>query len=212
MEYNTPKSTCKLCNKKYTQRGMTKHIQACLKKNMQNKHGVPYLYVVVQSTDNHDYFFHLLLSKTTTFKDLDTFLRNQWLECCGHLSAFRWEKWGEEIPMSRKIHDILSSGSKLEYQYDFGSTTKLEVKAVAEITAVFKGKKKIQVLSRNTEPVVPCDECGKFAATRICTACQWDGGGWLCEKCAAKHDCGEDMYFLPVVNSPRSGVCAYDGE
>jgi len=212
MEYKAPKSTCNLCSKEYTQRGMTKHIQACLQKNLQNRHGVPYLYVVVQGTYNHDYFFHLLLSKTATLKDLDTFLRNQWLECCGHMSAFTYEKLTEEIPMSRKIHDILSPGSRLEYQYDFGSTTELEVKAVADLTAIFKGKKKIQVLSRNARPIIPCDECGKFAATRICTACQWDGGGWLCEKCGAKHNCGEDMYFLPVVNSPRSGVCAYDGE
>ncbi len=212
MQYHAPKSTCNLCGKEYTQRGLTKHVKSCLTKRLYNQHGIPYLYIVVRSSFNHDYFFHLLLSPTTTLKDLDAFLRNYWLECCGHVSAFAFERWGEEIPMSRKVNKVLSPGKTLEYQYDFGSTTELQIKCIADITAVAKGKKKIQVLSRNTQPIIPCDACGKFPATRICTACQWDGAGWLCEKCAPGHDCGEEMYFLPVVNSPRTGVCAYDGE
>lgn len=38
----------------------------------------------------------------------------------------------------------------------------------------------------------------------------WDGEGWLCESCAKNHECDEDM-FLPVLNSPRTGVCGYTG-
>ena len=34
--------------------------------------------------------------------------------------------------------------------------------------------------------------------------------GWLCQSCADEHECGEDM-LLPVVNSPRTGVCGYAG-
>ncbi len=212
MEYFAPKSTCNLCNKEYTQRGLTKHIKSCINKKLHNTKGRKYIYIVVQSSFNHDYFFHLLLAPTTTLSDLDAFLRNHWLECCGHLSAFTFERWGKEIPMSRKVNKILLPGKTLEYQYDFGSTTELEIKCIAEVAVSIKERKKIMILSRNTQPVIPCDECGKYPATRICTACQWEGEGWLCEKCASGHDCGEDMYFLPVVNSPRTGVCAYDGE
>jgi hypothetical protein len=32
----------------------------------------------------------------------------------------------------------------------------------------------------------------------------------LSEDCAQTHEFGEDV-FLPVVNSPRTGVCAYAG-
>jgi hypothetical protein len=32
----------------------------------------------------------------------------------------------------------------------------------------------------------------------------------LCQACAEDHECGEDMQ-LPVVNSPRVGVCGYAG-
>ncbi len=212
MEYQAPRSKCKLCNKEYTQRGLTKHIKSCINKKLYNEHGIDYLYIVVQAPFNHDYFFHFLLSPTTTLQDLDSFLRKKWLECCGHMSAFTYERWGQEIPMSRKVSQTMSAGDTLGYQYDFGSTTELEIKCIGNFTAVLKGKTKIQVLSRNSEPLVPCDECEKLPATQICTACQWEGEGWLCEKCADKHDCGEELNFLPVVNSPRSGVCGYTGE
>jgi hypothetical protein len=128
------------------------------------------------------------------------------------MSAFICEKMREELLMSRKIHQAIYQGDTLKYQYDFGSTTELEIKCIGNFTVVFKGNKKIQILSRNSQPFIPCDECKKFPATQICSACQYGGEGWLCEKCAKVHDCGEDLYFLPVVNSPRAGVCAYTGE
>lgn len=34
--------------------------------------------------------------------------------------------------------------------------------------------------------------------------------GRLCDTCAESYECGEEM-LLPVVNSPRVGMCAYDG-
>ena len=37
-----------------------------------------------------------------------------------------------------------------------------------------------------------------------------EGEGWVCDECAPKHKCGEDM-LLPVVNSPRVGMCGYTG-
>jgi len=37
------------------------------------------------------YWMHLELPANATLEDLDSFLRDIWLECCGHLSAFRIE-------------------------------------------------------------------------------------------------------------------------
>jgi hypothetical protein len=34
---------------------------------------------------------------------------------------------------------------------------------------------------------------------------------FYCDKCLTKHECGDEM-SLPVVNSPRMGVCGYCGE
>lgn len=33
---------------------------------------------------------------------------------------------------------------------------------------------------------------------------------FLCEECIEDHDCDEEM-FLDVCNSPRMGVCGYNG-
>jgi hypothetical protein len=58
-------------------------------------------------------------------------------------------------------------------------------------------------------PQVWCDICGQ-PATEICSQCIFDDKGWLCDEHAESHECGEEM-LLPVVNSPRVGMCAYAG-
>ncbi len=82
------------------------------------------------------------------------------------------------------------------------------IKVISDREVEAKGKA-IQVLARNTPPVILCEECGK-PATNVCSQCIFDGKGWLCDDCAEEHECGEEM-LLPVVNSPRVGMCAYTG-
>ena len=67
-----------------------------------------------------------------------------------------------------------------------------------------------QLLARNEAPQVSYQRCSIHPATQICTECAWNGEGWLCEACAVAHECGDEM-CLPVVNSPRVGVCGYTG-
>jgi hypothetical protein len=103
---------------------------------------------------------------------------------------------------------LLSPGATLRYEYDFGTTTELTIK----VAAVRRGPADaefIRLLARNDPPEVPCESCGRPAA-RICSQCIFEGGGWLCRACARKHKCGEEM-LLPVVNSPRVGMCGYTG-
>jgi len=214
MEYTAPKSICNLCKSEFTTKGIGRHISSCLKRQSpktKNTLTKKYCYLSVRDIDNSDYFIFLLISQDSTLDDFDTFLRKIWLECCGHMSSFSYKKWGEEISMSTKIQNVCNAGSTLIYLYDFGSTTELQVKLYGQFSGFFPKLEDIILLSRNSEPIIPCDECGKFQAVHICTECQWDNNGWLCEKCAKTHECGDDM-FLPVVNSPRAGVCAYYGE
>jgi hypothetical protein len=60
-----------------------------------------------------------------------------------------------------------------------------------------------------------CDSCGKEPATQICTAHEWGEDSLFCDKCGKKHGkkCSdfEEYASMPVVNSPRVGVCAYMG-
>jgi len=70
-------------------------------------------------------------------------------------------------------------------------------------------RNKVRILTRNELPDMRCN-CGEKAEW-VCSICLYDGNAWFCDKCAREHECGEDM-LLPVVNSPRCGVCAYEGE
>jgi len=63
--------------------------------------------------------------------------------------------------------------------------------------------------SLNNLPEFKC-WCGKVTK-EICSQCIWEETGLLCSECAKKHECGEEM-LLPVVNSPRMGMCGYTGD
>lgn len=109
------------------------------------------------------------------------------------------------VPLGR----LLEIGMRFSYEYDYGSTTALTLNVVAlrEQTA---SKGAIQLLAANEPPQIECQRCSSCEASLICTECFGYGEGWLCETCAKEHECGSEM-FLPVVNSPRVGVCGYTG-
>jgi len=75
---------------------------------------------------------------------------------------------------------------------------------------MIESSKPIQILARNTPPIIPCDVCGELA-TSLYTQCIYEDKGCLCDTCAKNHTCGEEM-LLPVVNSPRVGVCGDTGQ
>lgn len=62
----------------------------------------------------------------------------------------------------------------------------------------------VRILARNEPPEFECAECGKPAAWINV----WEDYTLLCDECA---DVEYDEGFLPVVNSPRVGVCGYTG-
>ncbi len=151
------------------------------------------------------YFLQLLMDGDATLKKLDAFLRKIWLECCGHLSRF-------SVGMTRKASQVFEPGIQLDYEYDFGSTTELTVKVLAQYA--FGVKKGIELLSRNEPLEIMCDKCGKQPAVELCTVHWSEEERFFCEKCAEPHqkECEDAEYaMMPVVNSPRMGECGYEG-
>ena len=208
------KGICLLCSSSYAGTGMYKHLQSCLPKHLEDspereraKSG-SFFHIMVQGAHFPQYWLHLKISAEARLKALDKFLRDIWLECCGHLSAFRYV--GRELGMQRRLLDILTPGMQLFHEYDFGDTTVLSIKVMGYYEGPIKGKGPIEVLARNDPPEILCEECGKAPAIEICTECQWEGNGWLCASCAKEHKCDQEMR-MPVVNSPRTGVCGYTG-
>ncbi|MFZ2147418.1 MAG: hypothetical protein WAV28_09365 [Sedimentisphaerales bacterium] len=227
MTGQTSKGQCNLCGGTFSKPAMTKHLGTC-KQNEQdsgksfpgrNPRQAEVFHLVVEGRYSLDYWMHLDVPADLTLEDLDDFLRDIWLECCGHLSAFEIEGTTYSVQpmedfddesMEAGLDSVLSPGMKFHYEYDFGSTTHLALKVISQEQKQIKGKS-IAVLARNEPPSIPCMSCGKIA-TQVCTECLCsDSGGWLCDECAVEHQCGEDM-LLPVVNSPRVGVCGYTGE
>jgi hypothetical protein len=207
--------TCEICKAAVTSKETKKHLQACLKRSAEDgktagkkKPAAPLFHLRVEGygLSQDLYWMHLKVLAAASFRDLDVFLRKTWLECCGHLSAFYPE--GNEVAMTRKLGEVLRPGQKLLYEYDFGTTTELLLTVISELEgSINKGK--VEIIARNDAPQIKCTHCEK-AATTICTECLDEDAGWLCGDCAPEHDCEADM-FLPLVNSPRTGLCGYEG-
>lgn len=180
------------------------------------------MHLLVGSPYLPEYWLHLEVDEGRTLKDLDQFLRDIWLECCGHLSAFTIGDriydshpeggWRSSKSMWVKLGEVLKEGMKFGYEYDFGFTTELELKVLSEQKAKPLGKP-IKILARNNPPKFECANCKK-EATQLCSMCLCEDGEevFFCGACAEKHLCEEEgEAFLPVVNSPRMGVCGYTG-
>jgi hypothetical protein len=213
---------CRFCLKTFSGRGIGRHLIACQAKKQQDREGVakgqsPTTVYHIRISSYKPFWLHIEIEVTATLEDLDQFLRDIWLECCGHLSEFRINDIAYLIPMAMDgwwdpearsmdipLREVLSAKDEFEYEYDFGSTTYLE----GQIYAVREGvlRDKIRILARNNVPELQCTSCGA-EATDICVEC-WE---LYCKTCLVEHACGEEM-TLPVVNSPRMGVCGFTGD
>ena len=238
---------CLFCNNSFTKAGITKHIGIHLAEKVKDGKPGKSFQVRIETSPKwgvSPYFLNLWVDGNATIDNIDAFLRQIWLECCGHMSSFvdpkkrkhggGWnffeaeslfakgktkeyenlmEAQNGEVPMSKKSKDVLHKGLKLDYEYDFGSTTDLQVTITGEYPVA--ANEKVVLLSRNEPLELLCEICGKEPATLICSACMGHEESMFCKKCAKKHGktCSafDDYAAMPVVNSPRIGVCAYDG-
>ncbi|KZX10152.1 hypothetical protein [Methanobrevibacter curvatus] len=210
MVMNFPKSKgkCAFCGKIFTKAGINRHLKTHLKqKESENTKGQSYLIKVEsdQYYGSSPYFLSLWVDGETIMEDIDAFLRGIWLECCGHMSGFA----GGQVSMDEKVKDVFYKDLKLGYDYDYGSTTELRLTVLEEYSV--KADDEIVLLSRNDPVKWKCDSCNEEIATQICII----HDKMFCDKCGKKHavECPdfEDYGYLPVVNSPRMGVCGYEG-
>ena len=216
---------CYLYRSVFGKTAMKKHIVQCLQKHLSRKpSGFPVpiqtrlFTILVSGSFMHEYWMFFEVPSNSLLRGADNFLRNIWVECCGHLSSFTInnkkymseidEYFKEDKSMNYLLEKVLKYGKVFYYEYDFGSPTYLELKVVNE-REIEDSDRSIEIIARNEPPVVNCDSCGKIA-TYICRQCCNSGDGWICDDCAPEHKCGEEA-LLPVVNSPRVGVCGYSG-
>lgn len=220
------KGKCKYCGKEYARGYVIRHLASCKERMLRleqetGKRKCGYFELLIYGKYNHDYWLVIEVKDTVTLGDVDQFLRDIWLECCGHLSAFKiggvcFEESPEESLLEREVRDmscklktVLQKGMSIHYEYDFGSMTELVID-VKDYRTGYDKKEKFLILSRNNPQRFVCGKCGVKDAIYIVPEFAYDGNPFLCEKCSKRKEY-EDELLLKVCNSPRMGVCGYDG-
>ena len=229
------KGVCSYCEKPLTRNGMAKHLQDCPQRlsriRQSNERGLreKQYHLQVQDAYGLGYWLQLEMRGRATLADLDWYLRVIWLECCGHLSDFtiRGQRYTQLTPglfdfgmekesMDIKVDRVLKTGLEFDYEYDFGSSTNLTIKVIGQRTGVATTKNPVALMARNNFEPPPCDECGK-PALLMCLDCYYTQQpeverGFACKEHAGAHE-EHDEHGGPMgfFNSPRSGVCGYDG-
>ena len=220
----TSYGTCALCGKRTSKAAMTRHLKRCSADHEPSRGRPAHLFHLrVEDAYSSIFWLDLEIKASSTLADLDAFLREIWLECCGHLSAFDIEgttytvSYGgrslmgdfSDRTMNVKLEEVLATGTRFSHTYDFGTSTELKLRVVGEREGRI-GREPLRILSRNEAPVWTCALCNQ-SATQICTFCMYERENpFYCEAHAEDHDCEEEM-LLPVVNSPRMGMCGYTG-
>ena len=208
------KGVCKKCKGIVSTRSAKSHIIKCLDQVVGTSPDA-FLVKVQWPLKNPIYWLYLSVPFKSKLEDLDLFLRDVWLECCSHLSQFtiNHDRYSsdfeqnsflpfEEFSMSIRSEMVLIPGLKFTHEYDFGTTTKLFLETVGLIKAVTN--KEIKLIMQNLEPEFKCVSCGNKAEMISSTE-----GDCYCESCVEEDD--DELYLLPLVNSPRTGVCGYVG-
>jgi hypothetical protein len=224
---------CVYCGKEMTRGGLARHLRTCPRRQQaiavadarRGKDQTLY-HLQVQDAWSSRYWLHLEMRGNATLKDLDDYLRAIWVECCGHLSAFEiggmhytqiihdGMGFSNNQPMTIRVHRLFSPGMEIPYEYDFGTTTELLIKVVDQREGKPTTENPIVLMARNAFDPPPCAECGQ-PATQLCAECIWEeeAEALFCDTHAEEH--GEDLehedMLMPIVNSPRTGMCGYTG-
>ena len=233
---------CMYCFESFSKNTIGKHLLSCnarqgyfaeLLQKADDKHtkdikkytNVNIFLIKIFSPDQLKYWLFVELSDNCLLSDLDSFLRDIWLECCGHLSSFTinnqtFESQIDEFTkysntMRIKLNKILQTGIYFEYIYDYGNSTELTIRVISFIPSIINKKEKlIKISARNNEIQFKCIKCKIEKATKICAVCLYEVGkiqSSFCNNCIKQHDCKEEM-ALPITNSPSSGICGYTGD
>ncbi len=214
------KGICSFCLGEVTKGTAFKHIAACPKRQAavdasEAKPGdvEPLYYLRAGDSYLKDFWLDLEVRGNAKLKDLDKYLRAIWLECCGHLSQFTADGFGSRVAgMTRQIGDVFGDGLEWMHLYDYGDTSETVIKAVGVREGKPTTKHPVALLVRNLPPETPCMVCQDPAAW-FCRECQIEDNteGMLCDTHKRKHPHKDYGGPIPLVNSPRLGMCGYTG-
>ncbi len=207
---------CILCGDVLSAEDMKAHISVCIQ-NESDADGEENLLLRISDVDDADYWMYAFLKKDASLAQLDNFLRDVWVDCCGHMSVFT--VGGEEYyssnaremgghSMNARVFKGMACGTEMLYEYDFGTPTRLKIELVDEYKAKKRQRKALQ-LARNIQPKYTCVSCGRRAELVESRMGESISEMAYCEVCASEKAQREGCMMLPILNSPRCGVCGY---
>lgn len=211
---------CTYCQRELTKGSMLRHLGACTERlkviaDSDSRRGTKesLYHLRVQDAWQSDFWLDLEVRESATLENLDQYLRAIWLECCGHLSQFSASRgFGSEISKRSRVGQVFEPGVQLTHIYDFGTSSETLLKAVAVREGRPTTSHPLVLMARNNQPDASCTQCGG-PASRLCMECLYEEEepGTLCEEHAQGHPHTNYGEPFPLVNSPRLGMCGYDG-
>ncbi len=216
------RSQCRFCGQLFASSGIARHVSACKARlGSGEDHGFDgptdlFDHLTVIDEDRLGYRIDLLAAPGTTLDDLDVFLREIWLECCGHLSLFRVggqtyspdpDDWGIHESSTDVELARLPDSTEIRYDYDMGTPTGLRIKRLSPLRHRLSAAR-IVLAARNEPPVLECS-CGSEAIV-VNRYSDRDDDWLFCAACLERADHDFEA-ITPVTNSPRMGVCGYVG-
>jgi len=109
------------------------------------------------------------------------------------------------LKLCARNRNVFRPGALVEHHYDFGSTTILDLSLAGPLPIALSSRS-VVLLANNEAPKFACEQCGQ-PATCVCVEC--DNPVFLCRACLRRHVRGHTPHG--VVNSPRMGICGYEG-
>ena len=169
---------CLYCNQMLSKKEIVKHLAKHLSEKEKTDAGdkaQTYCHIEVEASEM---FLHLLVKGNTTMQKIDDFLKDIWLECCGHLSEFGSKTI--KVKMSHKVKDVFEPKVKIYHDYDFGTTTRVFLKGLKHYQLNLK--ENIILLSRNEPLKIMCASCKKEPAINICSVCCYEEMAFFLQK------------------------------
>ncbi len=155
---------CFVCDETYTKQGMTLHLKSCLKEEKkkvgkgQGK-AAKHLHLSLSSVERPDFWMHLEITGASKLSHLDSYLRDIWFPFDEtHLSGFEiddshYNSYAERAginDMNQKLYTVLKPGKEFLYKYDFGTTSRVEIKVISRYKKLLEDR--IKLLARNLHP------------------------------------------------------------
>lgn len=117
-----------------------------------------------------------------------------------------------ELDMENEIQQVFRPDVEVLHTYDYGTSSKTLIRCISIRTGFATTANPIVLMGRNRMPEGKCIKCEAQAAF-YCPECAYDSfeDGFLCSKHGKRHSHEGEESAIPMVNSPRIGMCGYTG-